>query len=63
MLYEMNNSYGQSLDRAYENEEYLNMWWEEQQIKFDRIKRLYEYEEWLEQEYTKGDFTEDDLPF
>lgn len=55
--------YGQSLDRAYENEEYLNMWWEEQQVMFDRLKSQYEYEEWLEQEYTKGDFTEDDLPF
>ena len=55
--------YGQSLDRAYENEEYLNMWWDNQQVMFDRLKREYEYEEWLEQEYTKGDFTDDDLPF
>ena len=58
--------HGQSLDRAYENEEYLNMWWEEQQVMFDRLKRRFQYEEWLEQEYTKGSplpFTYDDLPF
>ena len=60
--------HGQSLDRAYENEEYreyrLDMWWEEQQRRFDRLKRQCQYEEWLEQEYTKGEpFTDDDLPF
>ena len=56
--------HGQSLDRAYENEEHLNMWWDNQQVMFDRLKREYEYEEWLEQEYTKGSpFTYDDLPF
>ena len=66
----MNNSYGQSLDRVFENDliEALNLYQEfleyRETLEWEDKHSDGEYEEWLEQTYTLGNpETVDDIPF